>query len=100
MLFLACFESDVLAEKKTITIRDEADSHYEVGSRVNAVIYQEGRQFGRLDIVSVEPVLFDELNENHAVQENMSLERLREVLEDIYPGTKQLYVVSFRLVPK
>lgn len=100
MLFLACFENDILAEKKTITIRDEADSHYDVGSRVNATIYEEGRQFCQLDVLGVEPVLLDKLNESHALQENMPLERLLEVLEEIYPGTKQLFVVSFRLVHK
>ncbi|PSW21571.1 ASCH domain-containing protein [Photobacterium sanctipauli] len=100
MLFLARFEKDVLAEKKTITIRDEADSHYEPGSVVDAIIYEEGRMFCQLEVVGNEPVLLSELNEVHAREENMSLTQLRIVLEEIYPGTEQLFVVSFRLVKK
>ena len=100
LLFLSRFEADILAGKKTITIRDEADSHYDAGSRVNGVIYEEGRAFCQLDIVGVEPVSIDALNQSHAVRENMPLQQLRDVLEEIYPGIKELYVVSFQLVAK
>ena len=100
LLFLSRFEEDILAGKKTITIRDEADSHYAVGSRVNGVIYEEGRVFCQLDITGVEPVSIDELNQTHAKRENMPLQKLRDVLEEIYPGTKELFVVSFQLAPK
>ena len=90
LLFLSRFEQDILAGNKTITIRDEGDSHYEPGSRVNAVVYEEGRVFGQLEITGVEPVSIDALDEEHAERENMSLQQLRDVLEDIYPGTKVL----------
>ncbi|MGF1700191.1 N(4)-acetylcytidine aminohydrolase [Photobacterium makurazakiensis] len=98
MLFLARFERDILAGDKTITIRDEADSHYEIGRTIDAVIYEEGRVFGQLQVLGVEPVLLSELNANHAFEENMTLEQLKDVLEEIYPGTEQLYVVSFKLI--
>ncbi|WP_156136258.1 N(4)-acetylcytidine aminohydrolase [Photobacterium gaetbulicola] len=100
LLFLSRFEEDILAGKKTITIRDEADSHYEVGSRVNGVIYEESRVFCQLDITGVEPVSIDALNQSHAERENMPLSVLKDVLEEIYPKTRDLYVVSFQLVAK
>ena len=100
LLFLSRFEEDILAGKKTITIRDEADSHYDIGGRVNGVIYEEGRVFCQLDITGVEPVSVDALDQSHAERENMSLSVLKDVLEEIYPGTKELYVVSFQLVPR
>ena len=43
--FFERFEPDILAGKKTITIRDEPDSHYEVGSIVRAVTDETGREF-------------------------------------------------------
>ena len=46
-------------------------------------------------ILSVEPVSFSELSESHATRENMTLDGLRSVIGDIYPGIEKLYVVSF-----
>ncbi|MCW8329790.1 N(4)-acetylcytidine aminohydrolase [Photobacterium sp. SDRW27] len=98
MSFFERFEHDIVTGMKTITIRDEAESHYVPGSRVNVVTFEEGRQFCKLDIKSVEPILLNELSEFHAEQENMTLPQLREVIEEIYPGLQQLFVVSFTLV--
>lgn len=98
MIFFERFEHDIVAGKKTITIRDEAESHFVPGSRVKVVTYEEGRVFCELDIVSVEPVLLDNLTSVHAEQENMTLDQLKAVIEEIYPGVQQLYVVSFKLV--
>ncbi|MCW8332948.1 ASCH domain-containing protein [Vibrio sp. SCSIO 43135] len=98
MTFFERFESDILSGKKTITIRDESERDYKVGSVVDVNTLEEGRWFCKLEILSVEPILFGELNDFHAQQENMTLDVLKGVIQDIYPGVEQLYVVSYRLV--
>ena len=60
--------------------------------------FEDGREFCTLAIDSVEPILFSELNDFHAQQENMTLEQLKAVIQEIYPGIEKLYVVSYTLV--
>lgn len=96
--FFERFEADILSGKKTITLRDEAEKHYAPNSVVTVSTFEDGREFCRLKILSVEPVLFDALSDYHAEQENMTLDELREVIQDIYPGIKQLYLISYQLV--
>nr|WP_246225571.1 N(4)-acetylcytidine aminohydrolase [Vibrio agarilyticus] len=98
MTFFGRFEADILSGKKTITIRDESERDYVPGTTVNVFTLEEHREFCRLEILSVEPILFHDLDETHAEQENMTLETLKEVIQSIYPGIEQLYVVTFKLV--
>jgi uncharacterized protein YqfB (UPF0267 family) len=98
MTFFERFEVDILSGKKTITLRDEAEKHYAPGSVVTVSTFEEGREFCRLKIVSVEPVLFDALTDYHAEQENMTLAELRGVIQAIYPGIQQLFLISYQLV--
>lgn len=98
MTFFGRFEADILSGKKTITIRDESERDYQPGSVVEVSTLEERRVFCNLKIISVEPILFDELGEFHAQQENMTLQVLKDVIQDIYPGISQLYVVSYELV--
>lgn len=98
MTFFERFEADILSGKKTITIRDESESHYVPGTQVAVSTFETGRAFCHLQIISVEPILFDELTEFHAEQENMTLSVLKGVIQEIYPGIQQLYVVSYQLV--
>lgn len=98
MTFFERFEADILSGKKTITLRDEAEKHYVPGSVVTVSTFEDGREFCRLKILSVEPVLFDALSDYHAEQENMTLNELREVIQDIYPGIQELYLISYQLV--
>jgi len=51
-----------------------------------------------IQIQSVEPVLFDELNEFHAKQEFIDLKRLKEIIREIYPDTEKLFVISYKLL--
>ncbi|WP_165311143.1 N(4)-acetylcytidine aminohydrolase [Vibrio ziniensis] len=97
MTFFARFEADILSGKKVITIRDESEKDYQVGSVVDVSTLEEGRWFCRLKIKSVQPVLFSELNEFHAEQENMTLSQLKQVINDIYPGIESLYVIQYEL---
>ncbi|MEI8656028.1 N(4)-acetylcytidine aminohydrolase [Vibrio sp. Hal054] len=98
MTFFARFEADILSGKKVITIRDESEKDYQPGSVVDVSTLEEGRWFCRLKIQSVEPVLFSDLNEFHAEQENMTLPQLKQVINDIYPGIESLYVIQYELV--
>lgn len=98
MTFFERFEADILSEKKTITIRDESENDYQPGSIVDVSTFEDGREFCRLEILSVEPILFNELSLFHAEQENMTLTELKNVIQEIYPNIEQLYVVSFKLV--
>ncbi|WP_238928441.1 N(4)-acetylcytidine aminohydrolase [Vibrio sp. S17_S38] len=98
MTFFARFESDILAGKKTITIRDEAESHYVPNSVVTVSTLEQGRVFCQLQIDSVEPILFSNLNEFHAQQENMTLDELKTVISDIYPDLNALYVIHYHLI--
>lgn len=59
---------------------------------------EEGHWFCRLKIINVEPIQFDDLNEFHAQQENMTLTELKQVISDIYPGIEELYVIHYQLV--
>ncbi len=98
MTFFERFEEDILAGKKTITIRDETERNYVPGTKVQVSTFEDGREFCQLEILSVEPILFDDLTQFHADQENMTLAELKDVIQEIYPGIKQLYVVSYALV--
>ena len=97
MLFFERFEADILSGKKTITLRDESESHYVANTYVKVKTLEENRVFCQLKILKVEPVLFEELNDFHAKQENMSLPELKAVIQDIYPGISQLYMISYKL---
>lgn len=97
MTFFERFESDILSGKKTITLRDESESHYLANTYVKVKTLEESRYFCRLLILSVTPVLFDDLNNFHAKQENMTLTELKSVIQNIYPGIRQLYMISYQL---
>lgn len=98
MTFFERFEKDILSGVKTITIRDESENNYVPGSTVKVSTLESGREFCSLRILSVTPILFSELNDFHAQQENMTLEVLKSVIQDIYPGINELYVVSYEMV--
>jgi len=98
MTFFERFETDILSGKKTITIRDETEKHYVPGTTVTVSTFENGREFCQLSILAVEPILFSELSGFHAEQENMTLTVLKDVIQEIYPGIEQLYVVSYKLV--
>jgi len=98
MTFFERFETDILSGKKVITIRDESEKNYQPGGVVDVATFEDGRQFCRLKIQSVEPIMFSNLTEFHAEQENMTLPELKQVIHEIYPGVEQLYVINYELV--
>ena len=98
MTFFERFEKDILSGKKTITIRDESEKDYIENSIVQVSTYEDNTWFCELKIKSVKPILFDDLEDFHAVQENMTLLELKNVIHEIYPNVEKLYVISYELV--
>ena len=93
--FFQRFEQDILAGRKTITIRDESERHFSPGDRVEVRTLEEDRTFCRVQILSVQPIKVNQLDESHAEQENMTLTELTSLIEQIYPGIESLYVIEF-----
>ena len=87
--FYQRFEADILAGRKTITIRDKSESHFKAG---------DNQYFCTIKVLSVSPITLDELTEQHAKQENMGLEELKEVIRDIYPSEIGFYLIEFKLL--
>lgn len=96
--FYRRFENDILARRKTITLREAADAQVAVGEKLRVSRYEDGQFFCHIEVLSVSAVQYDNLNEYHAVQENMSLGELKQLIGEIYPGLNSLIMIEFRLV--
>lgn len=96
--FFQRFESDILAGRKTITIRDESEAHFKEGQVLRVGRYEDDGYFCTINVLSVTPVTLSELTDEHARQENMTLDALREVINAIYPGTDNFYVIAFKVI--
>ena len=83
---------------KTITIRDKSENHYRPGSCVEVFGLESGLSVCHIEILSVKPIQFNDLNEFHAQQESLALDKLQQIIRDVYPNTEQLYIISFKLV--
>ncbi|EOX7621204.1 N(4)-acetylcytidine aminohydrolase [Proteus mirabilis] len=88
----------ILAGIKVITIRDEVESHYKPNTIVDLLSNEHGTYYGKLQIISVSPLNFNEINEFHAQQEGMSLPALKALIKDIYPTTENLYLIEYKLI--
>ena len=93
--FFQRFQDDILAGRKTITIRDAAESHFKTGDVLRVGRYEDDGYFCTIRVVATSTVTLDTLSEPHAQQENMTLAQLREVIAEIYPEEKQFYVIEF-----
>ncbi|WP_349918986.1 N(4)-acetylcytidine aminohydrolase [Aeromonas veronii] len=96
--FFSRFVDDIQTGRKTITIRDESEAHWQPGQRLTLFTNPEHNPFGAIEVISVSPVSFEALNDEHARQENMTLTELRQVIRDIYPALPPLYVIEFKLI--
>ncbi|KAN0026624.1 hypothetical protein ACTFIV_007613 [Dictyostelium citrinum] len=94
--FYKRFEKDILEKKKTITIRREGD--LKEGDMVRVSKYEDNKFFCNIKILSVSPIHFTQLNEKHAIQENMTLNQLKNVISEIYPGLLDLFLIEFILI--
>ena len=96
--FYQRFEADILAGRKTITIRDKSESHFKAGDILRVGRFEDNQYFCTVEVLSVSPITLDELTEQHAKQENMSLAELLEVIKAIYPNESEFWVIEIRLV--
>ena len=95
--FYQRFEADILAGRKTITIRDKSESHFKAGDILRVGRFEDNRYFCTIEVLSVSPIILDELTEQHAKQENMSLAELKEVIRGIYPSEDKFYIIHFKI---
>lgn len=96
--FYQRFQADILAGRKTITVRDDSEAHFRPGQQLTVGRYEDNRLFGVIEVNSVTPVAVSQLNAQHSIQENMTLDELRAVIGEIYPQAEQLYVIDFSLI--
>lgn len=94
--FFKRFQADILAGRKTITLRDEAESHFKAGDILRVGRYEDGGYFCTIQVTATSTITLDTLTEKHAEQENMSLAELRQVITEIYPGQDRFYVIDFK----
>ena len=95
--FYQRFETDILAGRKTITIRDKSESHFKAGNILRVGRFEDNQYFCTIEVLSVSPITLDELTEQHAKQENMGLEELKEVIRSIYLNEDKFILINFRL---
>ncbi len=96
--FFSRFVADIQAGRKTITIRDHSEAQWQPGQKLALFTNPEHQPFGVIEVRSVTAVAFDDLNEQHAQQENMTLPQLKQVIREIYPELPALYVIDFQLL--
>ena len=94
--FFQRFQDDILAGRKTITIRDAAESHFKPGDVLRVGRYEDDGYFCTIEVTGTSTATLDTLTEKHAEQENMTLTELIKVIADIYPGQTQFYVIEFK----
>lgn len=95
--FYQRFEADILAGRKTITIRDKSESHFKAGDILRVGRFEDNQYFCTIEVLSVSPIRLDELTEQHAKQENMTLAELKEVIRGIYPSKDKFYIIHFKI---
>ena len=96
--FYQLFEADILAGRKTITIRDVSESHFKAGDILRVGRFEDNQYFCTIEVLSVSPITLDELTEQHAKQENMTLDELKGIIRDIYPCRDVFFIINFNLI--
>ena len=59
--------------------------------------FEDNQYFCTIEVLNVSPITLDELTEQHAKQENMGLDKLKEVIRGIYPSEERFYIIEFIL---
>ena len=95
--FYQRFEADILRGRKTITIRDKSESHFKAGDILRVGRFEDNQYFCTIEVLNVSPIRLDELTEQHAKQENMTLAELKEVIRGIYPSKDKFYIIHFKI---
>ena len=94
--FYQRFEADILTGRKSITIRDKSESHFKAGDILRVGRFEDNQYFCTIEVLSVSPITLDELTEEHANQENMGLDELKEVIRGIYEEEREFFLIEFR----
>ena len=95
--FYQRFEADILAGRKTITIRDKSESYFKAGDILRVGRFEDNQYFCTIEVLSVSPITLDELTEQHAKQENMELKDLKKVIRGIYPSEDKFVLINFKI---
>lgn len=82
---------------KTVTIRDESESHYVPGSIVSVHTLETDEHYCHIRIRSVEVIRFDDIDERVARQEGLPLSELKSLIRRIYPNEERFYLIAFEL---
>ncbi|MFK3707561.1 hypothetical protein EDF73_11917 [Raoultella sp. BIGb0138] len=96
--FFQRFQDDILAGRKTITLRDAAGAHFKTGDVLRVGRYEDDGYFCTIGVVATSTVTLATLTGAHAQQENMTLQQLRQVITEIYPGEEQFHVIEFKVL--
>lgn len=96
--FFKRFVDDILAERKTITIRDRSEANMHAGDILEVSTLEEGHWFCRVQVLSLTQVNLADLTQLHAAQENMGLPELKQLIQEIYPEQDHFYVIHFVLI--
>ena len=67
-LFFQRFQDDILAGRKTITIRDESESHFKTGDVLRVGRFEDDGYFCTIEVTATSTVTLDTLTEKHAEQ--------------------------------
>ena len=59
--------------------------------------FEDNQYFCTIEVLSVSSITLDELTEQHAAQENMSLAELKEVIKAIYPSEDKFVLINFKI---
>jgi uncharacterized protein YqfB (UPF0267 family) len=101
------FFDDIFSCRKNITIRSRKCQDdgtlcekrpFMTGELVDVYSHESGVWKCKIRIVNVSPLHFSELNGGHALQENMSLDELKSVINRIYPGAEEFWLIEFGLL--
>lgn len=98
--FYQHFEADILTGRKTITIRDKSESHFKAGDILRVGRFEDNQYFCTIEVLNVSPITLDELTEQHAKQENMGLDELKELIRGIYPNEVRFSLIKFKKYEK
>ena len=77
--FYQRLEADILAGRKTITIRDKSESNFKTGDILRVGRFEDNQYFCTIEVLSVSLITLYKLTEQHAKHEKMGLEDLKEL---------------------
>lgn len=67
------------------------------GDILRAKRFEDNEYFCTIEVLSISPITLDELTEQHAKQENMGLDELKDVIRGIYPSENLYLIIDFRI---